>query len=217
MGPKKKNRHLDDWEKDFEALDDNGDLKEPEVAVKPAGKSKKKAQKKGKKAAAFASDDDEDVPAPALAKSPEPSEKAHSENEEEEVSEEDVPAVKPKGGRKKAPAFSFALLGGDDDEEEEEEEEEGEEEEEEEPPRQPVAAKVVSIKAHPKADKLRIVKLAAGPLLGDLQVVTNAPQPGQAPGRGPGAPRQHHARLRRGHRRDQVARCGELRHDLLRV
>lgn len=35
MGPKKKNRHLDDWEKDFEALDDNGDLKEPEVAVKP--------------------------------------------------------------------------------------------------------------------------------------------------------------------------------------
>lgn len=37
MPPKKKNRNLDDWEKDFAALDENGDLKEPEEAVSKPG------------------------------------------------------------------------------------------------------------------------------------------------------------------------------------
>lgn len=38
MPPKKKNRNLDDWEKDFEALDELGNLKEPEEApVKQGG------------------------------------------------------------------------------------------------------------------------------------------------------------------------------------
>lgn len=37
MPPKKKNRNLDDWEKDFAALDENGELKEPEEALTKPG------------------------------------------------------------------------------------------------------------------------------------------------------------------------------------
>ncbi|KFM24316.1 Eukaryotic translation initiation factor 5B [Auxenochlorella protothecoides] len=183
MPPKKKNRNLDDWEKDFAALDENGELKEPEEALtKPVTKTKKKDKKKGKKAAAFDSDD-EAVPAvltPA----------AGAAGVESEDDEPTIGPTKASRGRKAAPVSVFELLGEEDEgsgaegeEEEAAEEEEVAEEEEgkgatDETPELrpvPIVAKIVGLKQHPKADRLRVVKLAAGPLLGDVQVVTNAP------------------------------------------
>lgn len=108
-------------------------------------------------------------------------------------SEDDEPTIGPtkaSRGRKAAPVSVFELLGEEDEgsgaegeEEEAAEEEEVAEEEEgkgatDETPELrpvPIVAKIVGLKQHPKADRLRVVKLAAGPLLGDVQVVTNAP------------------------------------------
>lgn len=98
----------------------------------------------------------------------------------EEEDEEAAPMTKPsksKAKKKSAPVAAFALLAEDDEEgpsgSEGGSNEEGDEEVAE--PVIPVVAKVISIKPHPKADRLRIVKLAAGPALGDVQVVSNAP------------------------------------------
>lgn len=105
----------------------------------------------------------------------EPEAEAGSEEEEEEATPMTKPS-KSKAKKKGTPAAAFALLAEDDEEGAPGSEEE--EEEADEPsaaPVVPVVAKVVSIKPHPKADRLRIVKLAAGPALGDVQVVSNAP------------------------------------------
>lgn len=100
-----------------------------------------------------------------------------------------APTKATRGKDKKAvPVSVFEILAqetdgsGAEEEVEDVEEEEAEEEMEEEEaagslstPPVPIVAKIVGVKQHPKADRLRIVKLAAGPHLGEVQVVTNAP------------------------------------------
>jgi tRNA-binding EMAP/Myf-like protein len=96
---------------------------------------------------------------------------ADEDEEDDEEDDEPINKVAPKGKSKPAPSSVFALLN-DDDGEAGEESEGGEEEQEPSHEVGLVVAEVVAVEPHPKADRLRVVRVDAGK--GAVAVVTNA-------------------------------------------